>query len=406
MKSKNNQKSNVIEGLFLNKNYFIVLLVLCMSACTLDNYKVPDAQFYGSVIDADTFEPIQQDMLDGARIDFVELGFTNPNTRQIRFHTDGTFHENNLFTGTYAIQALRGNFFPTEKDTIEINGAIEHFFVTRPYIRINNVEMTFDEIRGEVTAAFTLDVVAPNPVASVHLIADRNPNLSNTIRTAMVGYNVNAAVPKEQKIKVKMSTENMKSGMEYYFRAAALISGISGAKHNYSAPIKLLIDNSNVIPDLPIPGKVLDACESTDGWGSDGVVSLDTEDKKEGNACVKIEGPKGLIVFQKKFDTPFDTEVTRENGYLAFDLYISDVNLLPSGEQHQFELTSSGGPDVEEAAFYIKDMNLFSGWNKVELNLKNATAVNLKAVNFIRFYHFGWTEHMILKIDNIRFYSK
>ena len=391
-----------------NKSYLyaVVLLSFCLSACELDNYNAPDSQLFGSVIDEDTNAPIQQDLIEGSRIDKVEQGFDNPNIRQIRFHTGGTYEENNIFSGTYEVQALRGNFFPTFKEIIDINGRTEHHFRTRPYIRINDVELTFDELRGEVVAGFTLDQVATNPVASVHLIADANPNVSNSLRTLMSSQNVNAVVPPERTFQLKLSTENLVSGNDYYFRVAALISGIGEAKHNYSAPVKMHIDNSQVIPDLPIPGKVLDDCESLEGWLSNWTLSLDYEDMREGNASLKAENQTGPTLYRKNFD-PFDTEVTRENGYLAFDLYISDVAQWGPGDS-QFELTSSGLPDVQEVSWNLHtEFGLVSGWNRVELSLAKANpTVDLQAVNFIRFYHTNILGPVVFKIDHIRFYSK
>lgn len=386
--------------------YVNILLGLCLGSCELDNYNSPDAQFFGSVIDDDTNEPIQQDLIEGSRIDFVEIGFENPNTRQIRFHSDGMFCENNLFSGTYEVQALRGNFFATEKTTIDIKGKTEHHFRTLPYIRIRNVDVTFDEIKGKVSTTFMLDQVSGNAVASVHLIADRNPNVSNSMRSAMVSQAVNAVVGPERTFLLELSTENLVSGKDYYFRVAALISGIGEAKHNYSVPIRLAIDNSNVVPEPPTIGKVLDACESLDGWGSGGfTLSLDAFDKKEGNYSLKAEGT-GVVIFQKEF-APFDTEVTRENGVLAFDLYVSDPSLLGPGD-NQFEITSSGAPDVNEVFWTVSEMGeLNNGWNKVELSLSKAgNDVNIQAINFLRFYHTNIQGSVIFKLDNIRFYSK
>ncbi|MDR0575593.1 MAG: DUF3823 domain-containing protein [Tannerella sp.] len=231
--------------------YVNILLGLCLGSCELDNYDSPDAQFFGSVIDDETDEPIRQDLIEGSRIDYVEMGFENPNIRQIRFHTDGTFRENNLFSGTYEVQALRGNFFSTEKTTIDIQGETEYHFRALPYIRIRNVDVAFDEIRGMVTATFTLDQVSGNAIASVHLITDRNPNVSNSIRSAMVSRTVNAVVSPERTFRLEMSTENLVSGKDYFFRVAALISGIGEAKHNYSVPVRLAIDNSKVVPEPP-----------------------------------------------------------------------------------------------------------------------------------------------------------
>jgi hypothetical protein len=386
--------------------YTSLLLGLSLGSCELDNYDAPDAQFFGSITDDETNEPIQQDLIEGSRIDFVETGFENPNTRQIRFHTDGTFRENNLFSGAYEVQALRGNFFSTEKTTIDIQGKTEYHFRALPYIRIRNVDVTFDEIRGIVTASFTLDQVSGNAVFSVHLIADRNPNVSNSLRSAMVSQDVNVVVGPERTFQLEMSTENLVSGKDYYFRVAALISGIGEAKHNYSAPVKLTIDNSKVVPEPPAIGKVLDACESVDGWGSGGfTLSLDASDKKEGSSSLKAEGT-GVVIFQKVFE-PFDTEVTRENGVLAFDLYVSDLSMLGPGDS-QFEITSSGGPDVNEVFWTVDEMGgLNNGWNKVELSLSKAgNDVNIQAITFLRFYHTNIQGSVVFKIDNIRFYSK
>jgi hypothetical protein len=290
--------------------------------------------------------------------------------------------------------------------TIDIQGKTEHHFRALPYIRIRNVDITFDEIKGKVLAAFTLDQVSGNAVTSVHLIADRNPNVSNSIRSTMVSQTVNAVVSPERVFLLEMSTENLVSGKDYFFRVAALISGIGEAKHNYSEAIRLHIDNSKIVPEVPIIGKVLDACESTDGWGSGGfTLSLDAFDKKEGSYSLKAEGT-GVVIFQKEF-APFDTEVTRENGALAFDLYISDVSLLGPGD-NSFEITSSGAPDVNEVSWNVNEMGeLNNGWNKVELSLSKAgNDVNLQAITFLRFYHTNIQGSIIFKIDNIRFYSK
>ena len=387
-------------------------VILCMSACVLDNYKTPDAQFYGKVIDAVTFEPIQQDLIEGSRIDYVEQGYENPNTRQIRFQTDGSFYENNLFSGTYQVQALRGNFVPTEKEMIVINGKTEHYFLSRPYIRIKdeNVKVTFDEINGTVTAQFSIEQVSENPVTTVHLIADQNPNLSYYLRSDMASQTVNSVVSSDRKFQLTLSTRDFVSGRDYYFRIAAMISKVAEAKHNYSAPVKLFIDNSKVIPDNPIPGKVFDDCESLDGWGNSvgGFLDLDT-DCKEGKYSFRmtVEEPTAVLI-RKAFDPPLDTEVTRENGYFAFNFFISDVSLLGDALK-RMELSSSGDPDYNNFQWQLSELDLVSGWNKVELSLNRPCVngeIDLRAVNYFRIAILGVTGPVVFKIDNLRFYSK
>ena len=163
-------------------------------------------------------------------------------------------------------------------------------------------------------------------------------------------------------------------------------------------------------PDTPIPGLVLDACDATAGWQSSYGISIDRFDKKEGVASLRTERAGTPVVFQKPFAQPFDTKVTKTNGYLAFDLYIQDISLVSTSDPHQIELSSSGGPDVNEIHWTLpKAGALKNGWNKIELNMANAdddNGVDLSAVNWFRFYHTTAPGSVVFKIDNIRFYSK
>jgi len=219
-----------------------------MSACVvMDNYDAPDAQFYGSVIDIDTDQPIQQDKVNGSMIHYVELGLTYQMIQQMPFETDGTFRDNLFFSGKYEVEATRGNFYPTEPKIIEIHGKTEHVFRTRPYIRINDVELTYDEVRGRMTAEFTLDQVSTNKVESIHLMADRNAGTSFYLQSAMKTAVVDEVVAPTQKFSLTLPTTNFVSGKDYYFRVAAMISGIPEAKHNYSAPVKFTMDNSRYV---------------------------------------------------------------------------------------------------------------------------------------------------------------
>jgi hypothetical protein len=370
----------------------------------VDNFKGPDAQFFGSIIDDETNEPIQQDLIEGSRIDFIELGYPTPPTRQMRFNTDGTFRNNNLFAGTYEVRAVRGNFFPTEKETVKVQGATEHHFRSLPYIRIKNVSITFDELNGKVIATCNLERVSPNAVASIHLLADKNPNVAWNMRGMTATQTIGKAVSAETVFKIELSSLDLDSGTDYYFRIAALIANVGEAKHNYSEVIKLSIDNSKVIPQES-RGKILDDCESLTGWASGGfALSLDGNDKKQGDYSLKADGT-GVVVYQKAF-TPFDTEVPKDAGYLAFSLYISDASLINMAADGQIEITSSGQPDVQELSWLFRNLDLHSGWNNLELKLSdgNDAGVNLRAINFMRIYHTGLTGPMIFKLDNVRFY--
>ncbi len=390
--------------------FIIIVSMVCFSSCELDNYDAPNAKIYGKIIDSETGEAIQQEILEGSRIDYVELGdFKNPPTQQMRFKTDGSYRNDLMFSGKYRIQARRGNFFILPPDTIQVKGETEYNFVTKPYIRIKNVTYAIEE--RDVVASFQIEQVADNPVKSIALFVDINPNVSQSLRKIASIAEINTMVEPENvftlKIKIDPLMDIIPSGKPtFYFRVGALISGMAEAKYNYSEPYALEIDYSTLPPEEPeITGNVIDDCESLEGWVSEFNLSLDT-DAKEGDFSIKAEG-QGVVIFQKKFE-PFDAQVSKEDGKLALSFFVLDTSPMKPGDS-SIEITSSGGPDVEELAWrFGEDFEINNGWNKLELKLKDGRAsggdIDLSAVNFIRIYHTAITGPMVFKIDNIRFY--
>ncbi|MDR2840555.1 MAG: hypothetical protein LBV75_04745, partial [Paludibacter sp.] len=178
------------------------------------------------------------------------------------------------------------------------------------------------------------------------------------------------------------------------------------------------IDNSKVIPEPPEPprGKSFDACESLDSWSSWGPLSLDFDRPKQGEYSIKtVLDPSLIVLFQKDITTPFNTEVTKANGYLSFWLYVSngtnfgDMNTIQPGEA-EIEITSSGTNDVDEIHWYIgRDVQITTGWNKIELKLSAGDEVGnckLNAINHFRIYNTKMTGAVELKIDDLRFYKE
>jgi hypothetical protein len=390
--------------------FIFVVLLAFFTSCELDNYDAPNAKIFGKIIDSETGEAIQQEILEGSRIDYVELGdFENPPTQQMRFKTDGSYRNDLMFSGKYHIQARRGNFFILPPDTIQVKGETEYNIVTEPYIRIKNVSYTIEG--RDIVASFQLEQIADYPVKSIALFADVNPNVSQSLRKLANVAEINRrANPEEQfvlKMKIDPFMDIIPEGKpSFYFRVGALISEMPEAKYNYSEPESIEIDYASLPPVEPeIPGNVIDDCESLDGWNSGGFqLSLDT-DAKEGNFSLKADG-QGVVIYQKVFE-PFDTQVDKETGTLALSLFILDTGPIKAGDS-SIEITSSGGPDVGELAWrFGEDFEINNGWNKLELKLKDGRAggdIDLSAVNFIRIYHTAISAPVVFKIDNIRFY--
>ena len=218
--------------------YTGVVMSLLLSSCELDNYDAPDAKFFGSIIDSDTNEPIPQDLIQGSVIDYIELGYENPQIQQLRFKADGTFRNNLMFSGSYVVQPVRGNFFEVPADTIEIGGDTEYTFSALPYIRINDVNIEINADTSKVIATFKLEQVSTAPIKSLMLVGDLSPSLGIGIRAATQGANVNAVVDPTQVFTLELKTKTLERGRDYFFRVCAVID-LPEAKYNFCPAVRL-----------------------------------------------------------------------------------------------------------------------------------------------------------------------
>lgn len=172
-------------------------------------------------------------------------------------------------------------------------------------------------------------------------------------------------------------------------------------------------DDTDPDPDStdPIITKIFDNADLTDDWGQTGTNSLNTEDKKEGVASVKFTITSGLdLRMQKKLTRPIITQLTKETAQLNFWLWIEDASKLDL-RTGQIEITSSGGPDVNEFNWPTASLSLKDGWNEVKLAVSQASAsgdggADLDAINFFRMY-FKLTEATTtpfsVAIDDVKF---
>ena len=62
------------KAIKLNMIWMMVSLIAFMS-CELDNYDMPNAALFGSIVDAETGELLEQDIINGTQIEYIELGF-------------------------------------------------------------------------------------------------------------------------------------------------------------------------------------------------------------------------------------------------------------------------------------------------------------------------------------------
>lgn len=216
------------------------LLLFAGTACSLDNYDAPDSGLYGSVIDAETGELVQQDIIQGTKIYFIEHGWDNPSTQQMVIKNDGTYCNSMMFAGTYSIYTDKNsNFAPVEEFELKIKGQTHYDLKVMPFIRISNamIYLTGDKVK----ASFTITQTGYDNVASIALFASRQPVVGQFLNEAQLILPLGIHYTEPHSFTIDMDLNDfpaLSRGKTYYFRIGALVA-IGGAKYNYSPAVAI-----------------------------------------------------------------------------------------------------------------------------------------------------------------------
>lgn len=398
--------------LFLYLSVALCMLVMSTSCSKLDNYGAPNAQLSGSIKDSETGELIQSDIINGTTIKIVEHGYNPVTPQYLIVKNDGTYSNTMLFANTYTIQPEQRNFMQLDSQVVKLGVNTNLDFLVTPYIRVKDVSI---EQQGNVIiATFKLQQLTADPVGTIGLYANTQPIVGQPARTVATEKVLNRSVGQDEVFRIGINAARnsafLATGGKYYFRVGA-VSSFPGAKFNYAPATQLVL--GTIDPNAEPQGLVWDNCEALEGWNSDGTLSLDP-DAKEGNYSVKTALNKQVTVFSKTFSTPFDTQVSMENGVFSFWMYVSDLTMLPTNLPNwgsSIEITSAAQPDNQEIHWDFSQLSLHNGWNKVDLKLSDATIdnrggdINLHAVNWFRMYTLFCNGAVDVKIDNLMFYE-
>ena len=222
---------------------FLLGMVL-LNACELDNYDYPDASIHGALIDQETGDTVQSDIFDGARIALVELheDYENPQNQYLTIKTDGTFRNDLMFSGLYAVPSIEdGNFHPTDSTSITIDGNTEFNMDVLPYIRITDVNMTMEGM--DLTATFRLEQTVPDSITvlSASVFAHTEPTVGKPHRLDDEELFINTAVDPEMEYTLTWDISRSRSldeNVAYFFRLGAIIN-LPGARYNYAPAVRL-----------------------------------------------------------------------------------------------------------------------------------------------------------------------
>lgn len=229
------------------KNIKILIFLICgmlaFSSCELDNYEGPTASISGSLIDSETGELVQGDIISGTNIEYIEEGYENPPIQRLVVKVDGTYRNDMMFAGKYKILPLtRGNFVPqTDTLFLDINGETIQNFEVQPYIRIKDASITIDGTK--ITATFKLEQTVNNKVKSYGLFGHSSPAVGEPLQFGKKTKTLNKVVDPttEYELVLDVRTDkDFEKGKPYFFRIGALISA-DEAEFNYAPAVRLTI---------------------------------------------------------------------------------------------------------------------------------------------------------------------
>lgn len=225
------------------RNYIpALLLLLGAGGCSVDNYPAPDSQLYGTFLDIDTNEPVEQDIIRGSTIEFIEHGYASQTKQTMIVKSDGTYRNNLIFSNTYTITPVRGNFVPMTAQEVAVQGETLLDFKVQPYIRVK--EASIEKVGTKVVARFKLQQTVINNVRKIGLYAHQEPSVGEPMRVALAEQEINGVIDPNKVYQVEIdlpSNSNvLKAGSPYFFRAGAIIDAPE-SKFNYAKAVRITL---------------------------------------------------------------------------------------------------------------------------------------------------------------------
>jgi hypothetical protein len=219
-----------------------LLLMLAAGACSVDNYPAPNAQLYGTFLDAETNEPVEQDIIRGSTIEFIEHGYASQTKQTMIIKNDGSYRNNLIFSNTYTITPVRGNFVPMTPQEVTVKGDTQLDFKVQPYIRIK--EANISKVGTKIIAKFKLQQTVLNNVRKIGLYAHPEPSVGEPMRVALVEQEINGAIDPNKVYQLELdlpSNSNvLKTGNQYFFRVGGIIDAPE-SKFNYAKAVRIAL---------------------------------------------------------------------------------------------------------------------------------------------------------------------
>lgn len=227
------------------KNILSAVAAACVfaaSSCEVDNYPGPDAQIYGSVIDAETGEKVEQDVNSGSLIRYIELGYDNPVEQTMIFKTNGDYRNNLMFSGDYDFFFYESNFtFPEGRiSNFKVKKGENKFdFKVVPYIRFSDVSIKVEDTK--VVANFKITPAVDADVLEVGLYGHLDYIVGDRYKRGSKVVGVNESFNGQtREYTLELDLTNFTEADQYWFRVGAK-ANMPNSKHNYAPAVRLKI---------------------------------------------------------------------------------------------------------------------------------------------------------------------
>ena len=239
---------------------FLPVLLLAVSCdwFKLDNQEGWDASIEGKIVDSVTGQPVQSEQ--GNPLSVYQLGWDNKVAQNWAIKNDGTFKNTLVFSGDYEMNSLKANFYAEPVSFSLKKGQNVQDFKVTPFLRISDVNISYDSGSKKINATFTVEPGFPadkvNNIGYVYLCVypDRFVKQANNFCKSDPGSFKTNLEAKKQTVTLSVDTTLDKNAQEFqynrphYIRIAAIGGHYTGGKldntfnqgyYNYSPVYRL-----------------------------------------------------------------------------------------------------------------------------------------------------------------------
>jgi hypothetical protein len=223
--------------------FCLMLGLVLLYSCELDNYDPPTMTIEGKVVDEVTGENLYTQQPNGIKIRLLEEGFTTPTPFDFWAMSDGTFRNTKVFAAKYKVLTLEGPFEDSSVEQLDVdvtssNQTIE--FRVVPYVRLKNVTITVSGTTCKATYNIERTTSAKLPKSSLLMI--HQSTILHITTTGLKKSAVNNLSPWTPVLAAK-TFEDQITGLTsgtYYARVGVLTDNTLG-RYTYSPIVQIVI---------------------------------------------------------------------------------------------------------------------------------------------------------------------